>query len=143
MAAGFAPIFTAAPDVANNAATAFGGTLLTATADYTGQSANHVLVHTAGSNGSYIRKLRFKAIGTNVATVVRIYINNGSTNATAANNIFYGEISMPATTASNTAATSDVDYVMEIAIPASFRIYAGVGTTVASGWICTAVAGQY
>jgi hypothetical protein len=137
------PIYTKTPDVSSNNSTTLGTVLTTATGDYTGQSANHVLEHTAGSNGSYIRKLRFKAIGTNVATVARIYINNGSTNATAANNSFFGEVSLPATTASNSATTPDMDYVMEIALPASFRLYVGLGTTVAAGWNCIAVAGQY
>jgi len=143
MVANTTPIYTLTPDVSNNNGTGFGGTILTATGDYTGQSANHVLVHTAGANGSYIRRLRFKAIGTNVATVARIYINNGSTNATATNNVFYGEVSLPATSATNTASTPDIDYPMEFALASGERIYAGTATTVAAGWICTTIAGQY
>lgn len=138
------PIYTKTPDVSNNKGTGLGGTILTAVADFTGVSGNYVLVHTADTQGSYVRKLRFKAIGTNVTTVVRVFLNNGSTNGTATNNIFYGEVSLPATTSSNNALTGpDIDYVMDIALPAGWRIYAGTGTTVASGWICTAVTGQY
>lgn len=143
MPANTSPIFTLTPDVSTNGTTGNGAALVTATGDYTGVSANHVLEHTAGSNGSYVRKLRFKALGTNIATVARIYLNNGSTNATATNNTFFGEISLPATTASNTAATPDIDYPMEIALPAGWKIYAGIATTVAAGWNCVAVAGQY
>lgn len=143
MAANTAPIYTLTPDVSSNGTTGFGATLTTATADYTGQSGNHVLVHTAGSNGSYVRKLRFKAVGTNVATVARVYLNNGSTNGTAANNCFFAEISLPAITATNTAATADIDLPMEIALASGFRVYVGLGTTVAVGWVCTAIAGQY
>lgn len=139
-----APIYSALGDVSNNDGTTFGAAITTATGDYTGASANHVLVHTAdATNGSYVRRLRFQAIGTNVATVARIYLNNGSANTTAANNIIYGQQSLPATTASNTAATVEIDYPMELALPPGFRIYVGVGTTVASGWVVTAVAGQY
>ncbi len=67
------------------------------------QQLTNKLVFTAGANGSYIKKLRFQAIGTNVASVARIYINNGSTNGTATNNSFYGQVSLPATTATQSA----------------------------------------
>lgn len=143
MAANQAPIYTLSPETTSNTSTGFAGTLLTATAEYTGVSATNLLVHTAGVNGSYIRRLRFKAIGSNVATVARIYINNGATNATATNNVFYGEVPLPSTTASNTTNTVDIDYSMEFALNASQRIYVGLGTTVAAGWICVAIAGQY
>ena len=144
MAANTAPIYSLLGDVSNNDGTTFGAAITTATGDYTGASANHILVHTGdATNGSYVRRLRFQAIGTNVATVARIYINNGSANTSAANNVIYGQQSLPATTASNTAATVEIDYPMELALPPGFRIYVGVGTTVASGWVVTAVAGQY
>lgn len=143
MTANTSPIFTLTPDVSNNNGTGVGGSLLTATADYTGVSANHVLEHTAGSNGSYIERLRFKAIGSNVATVARIYLNNGSTHGTAANNSFYGEISLPATTATNTAGTVDIDYPMGVRLPSGWTVYVGLATTVSAGWNCVAVAGQY
>jgi hypothetical protein len=143
MTANTSPIFTLTPDVSVNNGTTNAATLTTATGDYTGVSGNHALVHTAGANGSYVRRLRFKAIGTNIASVARIYLNNGSTAGTAANNAFFGEANLPATTASNNSGTVDMDYVMEFALPASWRIYVGLGTTVAAGWTCVTIAGQY
>ncbi len=143
MPANTSPIFTLTPDVSTNGTTGMATDIVTATGDYTGISANHVLVHTAGANGSYVRKLKFKAKGTNIATVARVYLNNGATAATATNNSFFAEISLPATTASNTSATVEIELPMEFALAASFRIYVGVATTVAAGWVCTAVAGQY
>lgn len=143
MAANTTPIYTGTPDVSNNNGTGAGATLTTLVGDYTGVSANYVLEHTAGTNGSYIRRLRMKAIGTNIATVARIFLNNGSTNGTASNNVFFGEIALPATTATNTSGTPDIDYPMEIALPAGWRVYVGLGTTVAAGWTCIAIAGQY
>jgi hypothetical protein len=143
MSANTAPIYTLTPDVSNNGTTGNTPDLTTATGDYTGQSANHVLAHTAGPNGSFIKRLRFKAKGTNVASVARVYLNNGLTPATAANNIFVGECALPASTATNTDKTPDVDYPMEFAIPAGWRVYVGLGTTVAAGWTCCAIAGQY
>lgn len=117
--------------------------MVTATGDYTGVSANHVLAHTAGADGSYIKKIKFKATGTNTASVARIYLNNGSVNTTASNNQFIGEVSLPGTTAINTAATAEPEYPLEMMIPATFRIYIGLGTTVAASWIPTCVAGDY
>lgn len=235
--------------------------LTTAAADYTGTSYYNREVFAADSvNGGYIQRLRFKARGTNVATVARIYINKsfdalipgGGVNTnfaaaptaptgtpsaaggtmltgayfgtviavgpqgsqtpvgafstvvnvtgptgsiawtwtavagaesyriyvgppgaptgfatryfTSATNSYtqtampetgtnydpysgttalYGELSLPATTAIATAATVDIDYPMNIALPAGYEIYVGLGTTVAAGWQVTAIGGSY
>ena len=118
--------------------------LLTATGDMTGVSTNHKLVWTADpANGGYIERLRFKAEGTNTASVARVFINNGGVNTSAANNSLYGEISLPAITAILTAATIDLDYWMNIALDPGFRIFVGLGTTVAAGWRCVGVGGKY
>jgi len=238
------PIFPALGDIDGSSV------LTTAAADYTGQGANNTTVYQAGANGSWIQKLRFKALGTNVASVARIYLNNGKspkattlsavsgtptgtpsgsggtlasgtyyakifavdqwgavtaastetagvsvtgptgsiawswtavtgavsyiiwvgpasgqeftmfTSATNSytqtapgtsdaemdftiNNYFYGEVSLPATTASSSAATAEVEYPMNIAVPAGMNIIVGLGTTVAAGWVVTTVAGLY
>jgi hypothetical protein len=138
------PIFIGSGDLSTNGTTGMATDLLTATGDYTGISANHVLVFTsATTEGSYIRRLRFQAKGTNVASVARIFINNGSTNATATNNSFYGQVTLPATTANSAGATVEVDYPLEFALNPAWRIYVGLGTTVAAGWVCTAIGGKY
>jgi hypothetical protein len=143
MSANKEPIYTLTADVSKDGTTGMGALITASAADYTGISANYVLVHTAGAEGSFIRRLRFKAGGTNVAAVARVFINNGSTPGTATNNAFFGEISLPATTASTTAATADIDYPMDLQLPNGFRVYVGLGAAVAAGWACTAVAGQY
>ncbi len=138
------PIFSRVGDVSSNGTTGMAPTLTTAAADYDGTGANNSLVFTADStNGGFVQRLRFKAKGTNTASVARIFINNGSTNGTASNNSFYGEVSLPGTTATNTAATVDLDYIINLALPAGFRIYVGLATTVAAGWVVTPVAGKY
>jgi len=138
------PIYSRQGDVSSNGTTGMATTITTATGDYTGASANHQLVFTADStNGGYVSRLRFQATGTNTASVARIYLNNGSSNTTASNNSFYGQISLPGTTATNTAATTEIDYPMNLALNPGFRIYVGVGTTVAAGWVCTAIGGKY
>lgn len=143
MPANTQPIFSISGDVSNNSATGMNQLITAAANDYTGAGANNSLVFTAGSNGGFVQRLRFKAGGTNVATVARVFINNGSANTTASNNVFYDEIALPATTASATAGTPTIDLPINIALPAGFRIYVGLGTAVASGWVVTPVAGEY
>jgi hypothetical protein len=140
MAANTSPIFSLAGAVSL-------GTAITAVVtDYTGAGANNVVAFTANAtNGGFIQRIRFKAAGTNAVAVARIYLNNGSANTSAANNTFYGEISLPATTAITTAATVDIDYPMNFALPAGYRIVIGISatTTLASGWVPTVIAGSY
>lgn len=139
------PIYSRVGDVTNNGTTGMNQSITAAANDYTGVSANNSLVFTAdATNGSFIQRLRFKAAGSNAsATVARIYINNGSANTTATNNSFCGELSLPITTASATSALSDIDYPLNFALPAGFRIYVGLGTAVAGGWVVTPIAGKY
>jgi hypothetical protein len=143
MAANTNPIYPKAADPSTNGTTGMPGTLTTAAADYTGISGSNALIHTAGPNGAIIRRLRCKAIGTNTASVLRVYLNNGATPGTATTNVLIGEVSLPGTTAIATAATADVDYPMDWRIPAGWRVYVGLGTTVAAGWVITCDAGQY
>jgi hypothetical protein len=246
MSGNISPIFSRAGDIQ-------GGVVLTAAAnDYVGQNINTAVVFTADPmNGGYIQRLRFKSMGTNVATVCRIFVNNGrgrfaaaisavsgavtgtasasggtlqsgsyyakivavdqygamtapssessavsvtgpngsitwnwtavtgaksymifvgsvsggqmsyftsttnsyvqtdpvgtirTINGSTANNWLYGEISLPATTASATAATIEVDYPMNFALPPSYSILVGLATTVAAGWAVSAIGGKY
>jgi hypothetical protein len=144
MAGNTDPIFSKAGDVSTNNSTTVSQAILTAANDFTGAGANNVLVFTAGANGAYVQRLRLKAAGTNVASVMRIFINNGSIHTTAANNTFYGEIALPITTSNAVGITApDLDYPLNFALNASFTIWVGLGTTVAAGWFVTAIAGQY
>jgi len=248
MAANTSPIYSAAGSIQ-------GGDVLTTQAqEYTGTSTFNVVVFTADADqGGYVQRLRFKAMsGNNIATVARIYVNNGlgrlqsfiptpgtptattsttggflrqqpffakvvaqdqynsftaasgeSTAATIAgtvtgsitwtwtastgtvnyrlytgplsggqvtyfstttntfvqttatgvrdnlslsgvvNNYFIGEVSLPATTGIQTAATADIDYPLNFALPPGYRIIVGLGTTVAAGWQVTCIGGHY
>ena len=145
MAGNTAPIFSKAGAIGLNGAATLGTAIITST-DYTGTGANHAVVFTAdATNGGFVQRLRFKALGTNAVAVARIFINNGAANTTAANNSFYGEISLPATTQTGTAATVDLDYPLNIALPAGYRIVVGItaGANLASGWAVTTIAGAY
>lgn len=144
MVANTAPIFTLTPDLSTNGTTGMGAAILLAANDFTGAGANNALVFTAGADGSYIRRLHFKAIGTNIQTVARIFLNNGSDNTVSTNNRFYDDLQLPATTISANAPTGPgQDFIMEFAIPAGWRVYVGLATAVAAGWTVTPVAGKY
>ncbi len=142
------PIFSRVGDVSANAgvvSTAALGAILSITAgDYNGTNGNNQIIFTSDTtNGSFIQKLKFKALGTNVATVARIYVNNGGTKTVANNNILIGEVSLPATTATQTASTVDIEYPLNFALNPGFTILAGLGTGVAAGWACSPVGGKY
>ncbi|WP_020469331.1 hypothetical protein [Zavarzinella formosa] len=144
MPANIDPIFARTPDISNNCSTGMNQLVTAAAADYTGSGANNSLIFTAdATNGSFVQRIRFKAGGTNVASVARIFLNNGSSNTTATNNCFFGEITLPATTATSAGATIEIDYPLNLALPAGFKIYFGLGTAVSAGWVATVVGGRY
>jgi hypothetical protein len=144
MAGNAAPIYSKDGELANNGTTGMNQLVLAAANDYTGIDADVSLIFTAdATNGSYVQRIRFKAGGTNVATVARIYINNGAAPTTATNNVFYGEVSLPATTAIATAATVEIDYPLDFALPPGFRLYFGLATAVAAGWVACVIGGNY
>lgn len=95
------------------------------------------------TNGGYVQKIRFRPLGTNVATVARIWINNGSTTATATNNTLFDEISLASSTVSQTSALSIYELPLNIALPPSYRIYVTLGTTVVAGFDATVIGGKY
>jgi len=94
-------------------------------------------------DGSRLDFIKVRALGTNIATVVRVWINNGSVTTTAANNALYLERTISATTVSETAEQPDIILPLNISLPAGYRIYATFGTAVAAGFHLTAVGGDY
>ena len=94
-------------------------------------------------DGSRLDFIKVRALGTNVATVVRIWINNGSATGTAANNTLYLERTLSATTVSETAEQPDIILPLNISLPAGYRVYTTFGTAVAAGFHLTAVGGDY
>lgn len=112
-----------------------------------------VTVFTAGANGSRIDQIKLRALGTNIATVVRFFVNNGQPNTTATNNSLVHEVTMDATTASQVAALADkdvtilknsVETIVPIPfLPAGYKINCTCGSNVsASGGIAVTVHGS-
>jgi hypothetical protein len=139
MAQNTAPIFTKTPDIGF---TTMGATQNT---DWTMASGVSHSLFTAGTSGSYVSKIRFKPSGsTNAANVIRVYINNGGATTTAANNTLYSEISIPTITVSTTLAQNDFEIPMNIALPASYRLFStNGGGSLTGGHFVTVVAGDY
>jgi len=132
-------------------------TALTAGALYEGTTAFGTAINeyfTAGANGSRVEKIRFKlgntagatASGSTTATVARVWINNGSTNTTATNNVLFDEVTLPITAISASAKTTEYEIAMGISLPPGYRILIGLGA-VAGGtncaWIPTVVGSDY
>lgn len=150
MAGNANPIYSrqGAVGLANTASNNSIGFLVTGLAvDYNGVLANNVPVFTSdATNGSFVQRIRFKAQGsTGTAAVARIYINNGGSQSANVNNSLYGEVSLPTVTSSTTAATVDVDYPMNFALPPGYRILVGVSSSavLTAGWVPTVIAGHY
>ena len=132
------PIYTASAD------TQWIGSATTAntTKDLTAGTA--YLAFTASSTGGgYVQRMRFRALGTNVATVARVFINNGGVTGTTANNILWDEISLPAVTISEVSALPTYELPLNFALPPSYRLFVTIATVVAAGYAITTIGGKY
>ncbi len=132
------PIFTLAANISKanitSAATALDGTTAS-------------LIWTAGSQGGFITSLTVKSTTTTLtsaAATLRIWINNGSTNATASNNFLLREFTLGAVTGSNTASTLNYEFPINQQLPASYTIYVAIATMAGStGWDVIGLGANY
>ena len=152
MAVTATPVFTQTPNV--GALNAIVSTAMTNTTAFDGTNAAGTalaLVFTAGADGARIDQIMCRlastngatASGTSAATVVRFWANNGAANTTAGNNIFLGEVAIPATAVTALGTTQLTTYPLTLPLnglnlPASYRIYGGL--TVAAGGTNIAIA---
>jgi len=83
--------------------------------------------------------------GIHEGRLVGAVVNSSATFMTdiSLNTSLFGEVSIPSTTASATAATAEIEYPVNIALPPAYRILAGIGTTTANGYIVTVIGGKY
>lgn len=145
MPANTSPIYSIAGDVtsvaANNSGLVVGPTANTA------QDGSGTLykAFTAGANGSYVQKMRFRPVGSPAATVCRVFISSSTTTSATATWL-YDEITLPAVTVSQTAASSVFELPMNFALPANYLLYVTFGTSTGSagtGYSVVTVAGDY
>lgn len=137
MAANVAPIFPLTPRVS------WGATALATANTAKDGTGTVLLVWTAGTYGSLLDFMRVRAIGTNTATVLRVFINNGADPTVAANNVLFTEKTIDATTLSEVAELADFTISLGMGLPANYRIYVAIGTTVAAGLRVCVVGGDY
>ncbi len=88
---------------------------------------------TAGG-GAFIDYIKITPLGTNVATVMRLWANANASAATAANNNLIDEATCPATTVSQVAALAPVVISIKRWFPAGTKFFVTIGTTVAAGF---------
>jgi hypothetical protein len=146
MPANTAPIYSATGAVdsvaANNAGLIVGPSANTA---QDGTGANIYKLFTAGANGSYVQKVRFRPVGSPQATVCRIFVSS-STTTNATNTWLYDEITLPAVTLSQTAASSVFELPLNFALDPNYLLYVTFGTSTGSagtGYSVVCVAGDY
>jgi hypothetical protein len=140
MAVTSTPIFCQTPNV--GALNAIVNTAMTNTKAFDGTETvgtAMALVFTAGSDGSRVDQIACRFASTNGAAasgtsnnvVVRFWINNGSANTTATNNIFLGEVALAQATVTAGATSGLPVYYLSLPVnglnlPASYRIYGGL-----------------
>jgi hypothetical protein len=145
MAANTNPIYSIAGDVTSVAALNSGlvvGPTANTALDGTGTLYK---AFTAGANGSYVQKIRFRPVGSPAATVCRVFISS-STSTSATNTWLYDEITLPAVTLSQTAASSVFELPLNFALNASYLLYVTFGTSTGStgtGYSVVTIAGDY
>lgn len=137
MPANINPIFSRTPQVE----WITGVTVANTTKDLT--AGTSYLVFTAdATEGSMLQRVVIMPLGTNIATVVRAFINNGSVTTTAANNAMVGQQSIPATTNTEVAALTPYEIPLNIAMPPGYRLYVTTATVVAAGFTVTGFGGK-
>lgn len=132
-----------------------GSALVTAactTSDGTGTiGTDTFLAFTAGSNGSYVDRLRWIPIATapttTGATVARVYISSVSTGATtSANTFLFQEVSLAAVAADNASNAGNIfDIGLGFSLPAGWTILVQnhAAPVALSAWRATVIGGDY
>ena len=91
-------------------------------------------IFTAGASGSIVNRVTCIACGTNVASVARFFVNNGSASSNQDNNIICREVALPETTSTEEDEQGAVYMTTPIILPNSYKLLVVIGTTVVGGW---------
>lgn len=149
MPANTAPIYSATGAVdsvaANNAGLVVGPTQNTSQTGSGTAGTDIFKLFTAGANGSYVQKIRFRPVGSPAATVCRVFIST-STSTSTTNTWLYDEITLPAVTVSQTAASSVFELPLNFALDPNYLLYVTFGTSTGSagtGYSVVCIAGDY
>lgn len=131
MAANTKPIFVLVPKISS-------GSISTGDTSRTTPT-NAVDIFTAGENGSRIEKLKICHLGTNSATVLRLFYNDNT------NYHLIDEIDIAAYTSSDSVAQPSINYVFDdgLVLPPNTKLSATVTTNLTSGLKVTAFGGDF
>lgn len=95
------------------------------------------------TNGGWCPFILCTPAGTNVATVLRVFgTASGNANGTISNNRFFGEMSLPATTAAAASALPLLAYPINQMFDPGMSVNVAIGTSVAAGWFFTIPGGS-
>lgn len=143
------PIWSSAPDIQVGGAI-LGPSANTAT-DGTGSNMYQIFAADA-TNGGWVERAILRAAGSPAATVARIYVctdtgtfTAGTTNTVANTSLIY-EVSLPAQTVSQTAASFAINAFLDIALAPGMKLLMSFGTSTGAsgtGYGVTTVAGKY
>lgn len=139
MAANVQPIYSKTADIQWSTSTV---SAANTTTDLTSGTIYHVFSADT-TNGGYVQRIRFRPLGSNAATVARVWINNGGDTTTASNNTLWDEIAIPLTTVSQTAALATFELPLNFPLPANYKLYVTLGTVVLAGFDVTVIGGKY
>lgn len=130
MAANTTPVYPLTPGQV------WGTVLTSANTAYDGTGTVDTIA-TGTTNGKRIKSVILNAAGTNVATLARFFINNGSANSSATNNWLFKEVTLPATTASSTALVTPgggIEVPMNFTLANGYKLNWCIATAVSAGW---------
>lgn len=138
MAQNTSPIFVQVPKVQ------FAALATSAVTGTDGTDANVKTVFTADvTDGSKIETVTIKTTATNPnATVVRFWVNNGSSASTATNNTLIHEETVAIATVNAAAATAEYIWKPNLVLPAGYKLLAASGSSI-GGLQVTASGGDY
>lgn len=139
MAANTAPIYSKLADIQWSTVTVMSANTTT---DLTSGTIYPVF-SASTTDGGYVQRIRFRPLGTNVATVARVWLNNGSDTTVAANNALWDEISIASSTASQTSSLATYELPLNFPLPSSYRMYVTLGTSGATGYDVIVIGGKY
>ena len=95
-------------------------------------------------NGCRITKVVFQPIGACSASAGRIFLNNGQTSASATNNTYLKDVTLPALAAvSEVGSMPPTEVTLDMVVPPFHKLNVTLGTTVATAYAVYAVAGGY
>jgi len=147
MAANVKPIFPITMQVNNK-------TLTTADTSLTTPITNGQTILTGGANGTRVDVIKARAVGTNVASLLRVFFNDGLGTAASNFSLIHEEV-LPVSTLSQVAIEAapitlfPINYdgmgtgVLPPYLESGQKIYISIGTTVAGGWAVTGFGGDY